>query len=90
MILRVVNAVFEAFARPYVAAHKQLLLAAKPFLPMKFDERTWYILFGALTLYTFAMAYVLSRYASVQDAGERSTHPQRTGATSSRRSEKID
>ena len=33
-----------------------------------FDERSWYIFFACLTLFSFLMAFVLSRFITLVDA----------------------
>jgi hypothetical protein len=33
-----------------------------------FDERTWYIFFTCLTLFSFFIAFILSRYMTINDA----------------------
>jgi len=33
-----------------------------------FDEHSWYIFFGCLTLFSFLIAFILSRYITLNDA----------------------
>jgi hypothetical protein len=33
-----------------------------------FDERSWYIFFTCLTLFSFLIAFILSRYMTINDA----------------------
>lgn len=46
-----------------------------------FNERSWYIFFAGLTLFTFLVAFILSRFITLEDADydyknrRRRTHP---------------
>ena len=41
-----------------------------------FDEQSWYIFFACLTVCSFLIAFILSRYVKLSDGGrEKRTHP---------------
>jgi len=70
MILRIINSVLAVLTRPYVYIEKYLVVTFQSFLPMYFDEKTWYFLFGLLTLLVFVLTFVLSRYVTLRDADD--------------------
>jgi len=70
MILRIINSVLAVLTRPYVYIEKYLVVTFQSFLPMYFDEKTWYFLFGLLTILVFVLTFVLSRYVTLRDADD--------------------
>ncbi len=70
MVLRLINNLLAFITRPYFYVQKYFLLTFQSFLPTYFDEKTWYILFGFMTLLVFIIAYVLSRYITLKDADD--------------------
>ncbi|CAF0896279.1 unnamed protein product [Rotaria sordida] len=70
MIIRIINSLLEVLTRPYVYIQKYILVAFQSHLPIHFDEKSWYILFGFMTFLAFIVAYILSRYITLQDADD--------------------
>jgi hypothetical protein len=70
MIILVINSLLAFLTRPYIYIQKYILLTFQSYLPTYFDEKSWYLLFGFMTFLTFIMAYILSRYISLQDADD--------------------
>jgi hypothetical protein len=70
MVFRIINTLLACITRPYLYIQKYFLIAFQSFLPTHFDEKSWYILFGFMTLLIFIIAYMLSRYVTLQDADD--------------------
>lgn len=70
MILRIVNSVLAVLIRPYVYIEKYIVMTFQSFLPIHFDEKSWYLLFGLLTILVFLLAILLSRYVILKDADD--------------------
>lgn len=49
---------------------KHFLLTFQSSLPIHFDEKSWYILFGSITCLVFLLAYLLSRCITLKDADD--------------------
>ena len=70
MLVPLFNAFVGFITRPHISLQKYFVLSLQSSLPRQFDERTWYLLFGFMTLCTFILAYVLSRYIKLKDADD--------------------
>jgi hypothetical protein len=70
MLVTLVNTVLIFITRPYIYAQKHMLLAVQSYVPMHFDEQSWYVLFGLLMLLTLSIAYILSRCVTLKDADD--------------------
>jgi hypothetical protein len=70
MIVRLINVLLGFLTRPYVSMQKHFVLTFQSYLPTHFDEKSWYILFGFMTFCAFIIAYLLSRYVTLQDADD--------------------
>jgi len=70
MLFRVFNALLGFLTRPYVSVQKQFVLTFQSYLPIQFDEKSWYILFGFMTFGAFIIAYILSRCLTLKDADD--------------------
>lgn len=69
-MLRLINNLLAVLTRPYFYIQQSTLRSLQSFLPTQFDEKSWYILFGFLLIFVFIIAYVLSRYVTLQDADD--------------------
>jgi hypothetical protein len=70
MIFRFFNTLLAFITRPYLYIQKYFLVTFQSSLPIHFDERSWYILFGLITFLVFIIAYILSRCVTLQDADD--------------------
>ena len=70
MIFRIFNALLAFLTRPYISIEKYLVASFQSYLPKELDEKSWYILFGFMSLCTFILAYLLSRCITIKDADD--------------------
>lgn len=70
MIIRVINSLLAVLTRPYIYIQQGILITFQSYLPIHFDEKSWYILFGFMTFVVFIIAYALSRHITIQDADD--------------------
>ncbi|CAM4854601.1 unnamed protein product [Rotaria socialis] len=70
MVIRIINSLLGVLTRPYIYLQQVILISFQSYLPMQFDEKSWYMLFGFMTFMVFIIAYVLSRYVTLQDADD--------------------
>ncbi|CAF4097500.1 unnamed protein product, partial [Rotaria magnacalcarata] len=74
MVIRIINSLLGVLTRPYIYIQQVILISFQSYLPMRFDEKSWYMLFGFMTFMVFIIAYVLSRYVTLKDADDDPTY----------------
>ncbi|CAF3360322.1 unnamed protein product [Rotaria socialis] len=90
MIVHFINVILGFLTRPYIAVEKYFLLTFQSYLPTDFDEKSWCILFGLMSIVAIIIAYTLSRYVTIKDADDDPVYQRAKLYSIQRKSQKIN